>query len=133
MEELVLLLLVGRICGALGCSGQRSSSEWFTNKTSPEAGMEAGYIASQRPRINEIATEVIIDIQLTSIVEINTMTQSLELSGFYRIMWTDQRLTFPGTSDGGCFDVVNIPSSEIESIWTPDLYVENSIVGAGAS
>lgn len=129
MEELVLLLLVGRICGALGCSGQRSSSEWLTNKTSPEAR----YIASQRPRINEIATEVIIDIQLTSIVEINTMTQSLELSGFYRIMWTDQRLTFPGTSDGGCFDVVNIPSSEIESIWTPDLYVENSIVGAGAS
>lgn len=129
MEKLVLLLLVGRICGALGCSGQRSSSEWFTNKTSPEAGC----IASQRPRINEIATEVIIDIQLTSIVEINTMTQSLELSGFYRIMWTDQRLTFPGTSDGGCFDVVNIPSSEIESIWTPDLYVENSIVGAGAS
>lgn len=120
---MISLLVIGWVSGALGCSGPRTAAEWLANKTS----IEAGYVATQRPQVNLGATEVTVDIELTSIIEVNTMQQSLALSGFYRTMWKDPRLAFAGTSDGGCFDAMNIPSSEIENLWKPDLYIDNSV------
>mmetsp|Transcript_38723 Transcript_38723/g.96245 ORF Transcript_38723/g.96245 Transcript_38723/m.96245 type:complete len:440 (+) Transcript_38723:36-1355(+) len=46
------------------------------------------------------------------------------LEGFFRVWWTDERLKFNGTDDGGCIDSLVFGSSD--DLWTPDLYFERS-------
>jgi hypothetical protein len=46
--------------------------------------------------------------------------------GYLRAWWTDPRLAFNGTANGGCVDKLSIGTKEQELIWTPEFYWEGA-------
>jgi len=65
-------------------------------------------------------------LYIMSLVSVDQKEQQMEVHGFYRTQWVDQRLAMAERFKG-C-DLVTLPLSSLGSpIWQPDIYFDNSV------
>jgi len=94
----------------------------------------APYSRSLRPGIEGPATKVATQLYLESLNTVDEKGNAVEVSGYWRMSWADQRLNFTSVEDGGCFDVLHLPLQGSGSIplkspdvWVPDLYFSTAL------
>lgn len=69
----------------------------------------------------------IVEVQLY-VSQLNGVNEKLglvTLNGYLRQWWQDPRLAFNDTTRGGCFDSIKMFGEAADSIWMPDIYVDN--------
>nr|XP_049599386.1 5-hydroxytryptamine receptor 3A-like [Syngnathus scovelli] len=74
------------------------------------------------------ATTVFVDFILQSVLDVDSKTQSITASIWYRQIWTDEFLVW----DPDEFDGINEISLSSDAIWIPDIIV-NELVAEGRS
>jgi len=110
------------------CTGGSNPEEVIRKLTA------APYSRSLRPGIEGPATKVATQLYLESLNTVDEKGNAVEVSGYWRMSWTDQRLNFTSVEDGGCFDVLYLPLQGSGSIplkspdvWVPDLYFSTAL------
>lgn len=88
------------------------------------------YSRSERPDAIGQATEVALQIYLSSIVSIDQRSAQIEVAGYSRQFWRDSRLAYTSVANGGNFDEIVVSSGgsfDLSKFWQPDIYFDNSI------
>jgi len=113
--------LTARGLAAAACTGPQSASELLRDLTTGK------YDSKSRPNLMGPATQVEVQVSLTSITQVDDKSFSFGVSGYFRTMWTDARLAFYSKAEGGCLDELKVPVSQEGRLWQPDLYFENAL------
>ena len=97
-----------------------------------EVVANSSYYAQAHPGLvtNESVT-VKVMLYIMSLVSVDQKEQQMEVHGFYRTQWLDQRLAFSKRFEDCEFVTLPLTSA----IWQPDIYFDNSIIewyGAGS-
>jgi hypothetical protein len=100
--------------------------ETYSKRTNPNMAVAfAGVGPDQCPADPAATNPVDAQIYVTKLSNIDQKTYSYSLEGFFRMWWTDPRLRFNGTADGGCVDKLVILDPSV--LWTPDFYFPPSV------
>eukprot|EP00434_Breviolum_minutum_P041336 symbB.v1.2.036773.t1/scaffold5270.1/size29095/2 len=96
----------------------------------PEENMQnltVDYDAQAHPGLmTSESVTVKVMLYIMSLVSVDQKEQQMEVHGFYRTQWVDQRLAMAERFKG-C-DLVTLPLSSLGSpIWQPDIYFDNSV------
>jgi len=70
----------------------------------------------------------VVEVQLR-MTQLNSVDQKygiVSVSGYLRTWWTDGRLAFNGTADGGCLDSITVAGEAQSAFWMPDVYLHNA-------
>ena len=78
-----------------------------------------------RPEADNVEVQVYVD----QFQPIDMLHQTYEIEGYLRAWWTDSRLRFNGTADGGCTDELSLTAAEHARIWKPQFYWEGARQG----
>merc|ERR1711871_1348292 len=70
------------------------------------------------------ADSVNVQLQAIHIQSIDAKAKSVEMGGYVRVRWVDQRLRFNASCMPGG---VTVPSDEWGVLWLPDWYLDNKI------
>jgi hypothetical protein len=69
-----------------------------------------------------------------SLNAVDEKANMVDVSGYWRMTWLDQRLNFSSVGDGGCFDKLSLPLKgncekpfQCRAAWSPDLYFTNAL------
>jgi len=94
----------------------------------------APYSRLLRPGSQGPPTKVATQLALESLNAVNEKGNAVDVSGYWRMKWKDQRLNFTSVEDGGCFEKLHLPlqgSTTIPlkspDIWVPDLYFSTAL------
>ena len=73
-----------------------------------------------------LATTVEAQVYVSRLSGINQKAGSFDIEGYFRLWWTDARLKYNGTADGGCLErlTVRVDETEKAPFWTPDIYFD---------
>ena len=74
------------------------------------------------PAPTQVQTQIYID----QMMPLNMIDSTFGFDGYLRLWWTDPRLAFNGTADGGITDSLDLKHQERQRIWKPDLYWEGA-------
>jgi len=85
------------------------------------------YDKSDRPKCASGGPTVVeVQLRLKRINKIDQKSGTIAFRGHLWMWWTDPRLQFSGTADGGCLDAVVLEPKEIAQVWTPDIFIDNT-------
>ncbi|CAK0861777.1 unnamed protein product [Prorocentrum cordatum] len=94
----------------------------------------APYSRLERPDSDGPPTKVATQLYLESLNSVDEKGNAVDVSGYWRMSWKDQRLNFTSVEDGGCFDSLNLPLQgsgkiplESPDVWVPDLYFSTAL------
>ena len=87
-----------------------------------EAARARGESCPATPGADTVEVQVYVD----QFQPINMLRQTYEIDGFLRAWWSDPRLRFNGTDDGGCADELSFKAAERARIWKPEFYWEGA-------
>jgi hypothetical protein len=94
----------------------------------------APYSKLVRPGSEGPPTQVATQLYLESLNTVDEKGNAIDVSGYWRMSWTDPRLSFTSVEDGGCFDELHLPLEGSRSIpltspdaWVPDLYFASAL------
>ena len=105
-------------------------------------GVDSGYDRATRPSLAKLAVEgrspgslapperVEIQLQVESVHNVDTKNGQVTVNFLLRVVWFDSRLLFNNSETGGCWGLrewVGYTSDTVDRLWTPDVYVENTI------
>ncbi|XP_070192386.1 neuronal acetylcholine receptor subunit alpha-6-like [Littorina saxatilis] len=120
-------------CSASSASGVNSSSEGRLNqgvdiRASDYHRLEAMLLKDYNHHLRPVhshrtVTHVSLTIGVVAIQEVNEAYQTLSHSSWFEMRWTDQFLKW----DPADFDGLNVIELSEDLIWTPNLYVANSL------
>ncbi|XP_061660321.1 5-hydroxytryptamine receptor 3B [Syngnathoides biaculeatus] len=123
MSVIWLLLLSGHIAESVPEKPKRSPLNQVTR------ALLRKYDCGVRPVHNwTSATTVYVDLILQSVLDVDSKTQTITTSIWYRQIWTDEFLVW----DPAEFDGINEISLSSDAIWIPDIIV-NELVDEGGS
>ena len=71
---------------------------------------------------DQVETQLYVD----SYMPLDSVAQTWGIVAYVRIWWTDVRLAYNGTEDGGCTDELYLSRAESDLIWKPILYWEHA-------
>jgi hypothetical protein len=87
-----------------------------------------------RPDSEGPPTKVATQLYLESLNTVDEKGNAVDVSGYWRMSWTDPRLSFTSVEDGGCVDGLYLPlqgSGKIplksHDAWVPDLYFSSAL------
>lgn len=123
------VLVIGSSCDAalLACSGPCNAAEFLASVANPSV-----YVKLLRPpcgnSTHQGPTLVEVQFKLMSVNDVDEKLGHVTLNGHFQTWWKDPRLAFNGIADGGCLDAVDLRGDLGEdTIWTPDLYIDNVV------
>ena len=70
--------------------------------------------------------QIRIQAYVEKMIPLDTRQGTYGFEGYLRMWWTDPRLRFNGTADGGCTDKLSFSVEEEDLIWKPSLYWEGA-------
>ena len=71
--------------------------------------------------------ELKVQLFITSVTLIDGKNSVFGLAGYQRQYWKDERLAYSNTTEGGCFDEINVGEGDWGGLWMPDTYSDNSL------
>ncbi|KAF0290307.1 Glycine receptor subunit alpha-2 [Amphibalanus amphitrite] len=78
-----------------------------------------GYDKEMPPLVKGKALSVYVFFWIISVTEINEMTQDFTVDMYFRMHWTDFRITYPACEESS---FVILDREQIDQIWVPDIY-----------
>jgi hypothetical protein len=92
----------------------------------------SGYNPDIRPTVSNetFLTKVAVDFYVVNIESFDQNQGLLKLHLIFRQRWPDSRLSYGDALPSECFtntSTINVPSSMIDSVWTPDLFIINEV------
>ena len=118
--------------------GSRPSSAMETAQAISESLLDAYGPTSLRPQLSSANSlnhlqctisppeEIRVQTYIEKYYELDMQGGSFSIDGYLRVWWSDPRLRFNGTEDGGCVDKLSFGESERARIWKPILYWEGA-------
>jgi len=124
---IALMLSIWRaVLARAGCAGPSDPGDLIAQITA------SPYSRLVRPNDGGAPTDVAVQLFVESLNAVNEKANSVSMSGYWRMAWTDPRLNFTGSGDGGCFDKLNLEIDRMVPlkspvVWVPDLYFMSSL------
>ena len=87
-----------------------------------DASAHRGEICSGQAPPEQVETQVYVD----QYQPLDMLRQTWQIDGFLRAWWTDSRLAYNGTANGGCVDMLTLKTAERARIWKPEFYWEGA-------
>ena len=71
--------------------------------------------------------EVRVQVYIEKSSPLDMVAGSFGFDGYLRAWWTDPRLRFNGTANGGCVDKLSLSEGEMKQVWKPVFYWEGAL------
>jgi hypothetical protein len=100
---------------------QRILSNYGPSSIRPKVHAAGGSnIGTSNPEIVEV------QFYIAQLRPLDMKSQTYGFDGYMRAWWSDPRLAFNGTAEGGAFDTLNLGIAERAQIWKPEFYWEGA-------
>ena len=119
------------------CTGPKTFSElrqtWDPLWKDTRPGHASNNWTEHLPGTSVPPDDVQFQLKVYGLREVDSVSQTIKVDAFLRSMWTDPRLAFTPTSEGGCFTNSWNPEGEVgfegspsDSTWTPGVALMNA-------
>jgi len=86
----------------------------------------AGYDYTQRPHHRGQPERVRVGIYVEALLDVNQKQNSYTIQGYFRSLWKDPRLAFPGSVQEDRIYLSSPESGDLK-IWNPNIYIQQGI------
>lgn len=106
------------------CAGPASTRPYLQKTTHASV-----YDKYERPGARSGKPDTIeVQFVMTQMNQVDELLGQVTVGGYFRTYWTDTRLAYNNTANGGCLDTVNLGGEAgADTLWKPDLYIDNLV------